>query len=1176
VRRHAKVLLAVAAAFVVFGATLATATAPVVSVKDATNVEFSTAEAEGTVNPEDKETSYHFEYATQADFSDAVSFGEGGPLAGGSGVTTVEAKATGLTPATTYHLRLVASNEDGTETAVATNTFETKGPVTAPTVTNVEAATVEYTRADIEGEVELAEEDPAFDASCRFEYVTQAQFEAEGNSFAAAEPNGQVAGCNHNPVLGTESQPVEVEANLSDLHPDTEYHLRLVATNAGGTSAVDAASTFETEAVTPPSATIDPVTTFTATTAHFSGTVNPNAPAETALLDEDAKAAFATHWHFECTPECPGLEGDLEAGDSAQEVQADASGLEPNTPYKVKLVATNAGGTGESEEEEFTTDTVGPDIGYNASGASQTKAILSGWVNPHNAPTDYHFEYGPADCSSNPCTSMPNQVASSGNEPIFVSQTITGLNADTTYHYRLVASNSAGTVDASDRTVLTEIGLPDNRAWEMVSPSGNQKEGADILAFSSRTRAAITGGAVQFSTQTAFGDEVESSPIVTDYIARRLGTPGTSGWSTHAITPYQDALSGEDSLVNVQPRYRGEFSPDLTRGVFFAKSPLTGEDPNVDFLPNLYLRTDLTTPGKGEYHLATMCPACTTPFTQDEYLENTYVFNRTPRFAGASPDFSKFFFESTIALTADAADNGQAKLYEYQVGPPSSIRLAGVLPDEACGTPPCPADSASLGLTEFSLTEVFNQSVNPVSEDGSRFVFTSPVNEVGECLSLYIDLLCDLYLRNDQGTSTTADDTTTEISTSERATPDPGGDQSILFQFATAGVDDQGNPVPQRVFFTSTEALTDDAPVSGGNILYVYTDSEDPTTDTNLQYIASDVQLVVDGSDDGAYLYYFTEECGGRGCIYVWHDDGQGPASVNLVARVSLAGNAEGALLGVYANAFNRGHTARSSPDGTKLAFLTGGLESGPDTFIGPTGYSHGGQEDTGCLGAEPGTGGCFQSYLYDATGQGGTGELSCMSCKATGIPGMAKYQAEFNSQVGGGAVPLVMHNTTFLTPDGRFVFFTTGEPLVPNDVNGKADAYEYEIETGQVRLISSGGGGSGSYFMDASADGTDAFFITRERLSSWDTDESQDIYDARIGGGFPERPAPEPGCQGDACQPAAVAPNDPTPGSSSFIGQAHPKAKAKKRHRKHRHKKRHHGRTHKSRTASSKRGGAR
>jgi hypothetical protein len=112
-----------------------------------------------------------------------------------------------------------------------------------------------------------------------------------------------------------------------------------------------------------------------------------------------------------------------------------------------------------------------------------------------------------------------------------------------------------------------------------------------------------------------------------------------------------------------------------------------------------------------------------------------------------------------------------------------------------------------------------------------------------------------------------------------------------------------------------------------------------------------------------------------------------------------------------------------------------------------------------------------------------------------------------------------------YLSGDGRYAFFTSVQPLVPQDTNGLPDAYEYDANTGQVHLISSGTGEDGSWFEDASETGSDVFFLTAQRLTGWDTDTLTDLYDARVNGGFPE-PSPAPAaCDGDACQgvPSAV-----------------------------------------------------
>jgi hypothetical protein len=85
--------------------------------------------------------------------------------------------------------------------------------------------------------------------------------------------------------------------------------------------------------------------------------------------------------------------------------------------------------------------------------------------------------------------------------------------------------------------------------------------------------------------------------------------------------------------------------------------------------------------------------------------------------------------------------------------------------------------------------------------------------------------------------------------------------------------------------------------------------------------------------------------------------------------------------------------------------------------------------------------------------------------------------------------------------------------------------------------LISAGAGNQDSDFVDASENGDDVFFTTGVSLLPQDP-ELIDIYDARVGGGFPPPQAPPAPCQGEGCQPPPSAPaDDPLPASATFVG---------------------------------------
>jgi hypothetical protein len=87
-----------------------------------------------------------------------------------------------------------------------------------------------------------------------------------------------------------------------------------------------------------------------------------------------------------------------------------------------------------------------------AAGVSPTAANLSGSVNPNGLVTTWYFQYGKSTSYGARTTA---QDAGSGKKQVAVGATLTGLSGKTTYHYRLVATNSAGTALGADRSFKT-------------------------------------------------------------------------------------------------------------------------------------------------------------------------------------------------------------------------------------------------------------------------------------------------------------------------------------------------------------------------------------------------------------------------------------------------------------------------------------------------------------------------------------------------------------------------------------------------------------------------------------------------------------------------------------------------------------------------------------------------
>lgn len=219
------------------------------------------------------------------------------------------------------------------------------------------------------------------------------------------------------------------------------------------------------------------------------------------------------------------------------------------------------------------------------------------------------------------------------------------------------------------------------------------------------------------------------------------------------------------------------------------------------------------------------------------------------------------------------------------------------------------------------------------------------------------------------------------------------------------------------------------------------------------------------------------------------------------------------------------------------------------------------------------------QIYRYDSDKE----RLHCISCIPTGAP--ATGGASLESYTFDSLDPRPFSPNGFvpnLTPDGKRVFFESTEALVSTDTDEVQDVYEWEEEGvgsctrpgGCVYLISSGQSSRDNFLYAHSTSGGDVFFTTGDALTGWDTGGAVSIYDARVGGGFPE-PAKKEDCIGEGCQQDPVSPSPslvtPTtkPVGRSGASKARrfcPKGKrkvkrggkvrcVKKKHRKHKHR---------------------
>ncbi len=404
--------------------------APTVVTGVATSITQTSATLNATVNPNGGEvTECEFEYGTTTSYGKTASCAS---LPGaGSSAVSVSASLTGLAANTTYHFRISATNAGGTSKG-ADETFTT--PPNAPTVVTGVATSITQTSATLNATVnpnggEVTE--------CEFEYGTTTSY-------------GKTASCASLPGAG--SSAVSVSASLTGLAANTTYHFRISATNAGGTS--KGADETLTTPPNAPTVVTGAATSITQTSATLNATVNPNGGEVT-----ECEFEYGTTTSYGKTASCASLPG---AGSSAVSVSASLTGLAANTTYHFRISATNAGGTSKGADETLTTLPNAPTVvTEKATSITQTSATLNATVNPNGGEvTECKFEYGTnTEYKSTPvsCASLPGK----GTKAVAVSASLAGLlTANTTYHFRISATNAGGTSKGADETLTTPPNAP--------------------------------------------------------------------------------------------------------------------------------------------------------------------------------------------------------------------------------------------------------------------------------------------------------------------------------------------------------------------------------------------------------------------------------------------------------------------------------------------------------------------------------------------------------------------------------------------------------------------------------------------------------------------------------------------------------------------------------------------
>jgi hypothetical protein len=370
-------------------------------------------------------------------------------------------------------------------------------------------------------------------------------------------------------------------------------------------------------------------------------------------------------------------------------------------------------------------------------------ATLRAQINPKGSTTRFAFQYlseaayqanEPAERFAGASEApLGGAILGGGQSPLTAVAGVVGLSPDTAYRYRVIATSHCNAEDEAEvcedsgsaqafRTFPIEaLGLPDKRAYELVSPA--QKNGGEVFPANPRiyscTEECKPGKITQrFPLQSAPGGDAvayegfsfsfgEGAATINEYVSRRT----ESGWQTVNPTPplFQGKGGGYqalDSSLDTALFYREELPP---------LSPEAPED-----YPDLYLQPSAD-------------PTALSPLLR-EAPPNRPEGELKLEYATATADFSHLLFAANDALTGptafalEAEDGGKAKFNLYESSG-EGLRLVNVQPGNVETTP-----GAVFG-SGFKLSQERDDFINldfshAISDDGSRIFWSSESGQV--------------------------------------------------------------------------------------------------------------------------------------------------------------------------------------------------------------------------------------------------------------------------------------------------------------------------------------------------------------------------------------------------------------------------------------------------------------
>jgi hypothetical protein len=835
--------------------------------------------------------------------------------------------------------------------------------------------------------------------------------------------------------------------------------------------------------------------------ATVNGTVNPHAfdlgECKFEYLPDAQYISNGETFAGAATTPCTESPEAIGKGSSPVSVHAELSGLDPEARYRFRLLAKNKYGESKGDASLF-----GPPLATTESALPilYREATLRGEVDPSGLPGEYHFEYGISESYGQ---STPTQALPPGDGKVSVEAAITGLAEGTTYHFRIVAGNEAGTAPGTDRAFETlerrsescpanvsyrtglSANLPDCRAYELITPAetngltfgaGAGGDPGDIFnSWLVVPRGPGAGERLSYFGGTLPGFEGNAS--LDGYRASRgAGEHPAEGWSSELFSPsYAQAVPDLDHLL-----FQQGVSPDQ-RYSFWDLEHSQGT-----LAQGIYLRTP------GGFELLGQGSLKTDP-------------KATSRFVSSGG--AHVIFSSKEHLEEEAAPQGTEAVYDRAAGS-SSAAVVSIKPDGSPFT--AGEDAAYLATNEAGSAVLFKvagalylhregQSTEiaegpntfaGVSEDGGRVFYAATASGASPAAIF----ACDL---------------------GEGPCAGPGAHPPTLI--ASNSIFVNVSPGGSRALFTSKDALSGAEENEAGEVaeagernLYAW-DTQTETTRFVAQLDPHDFDLQGFGGIDGMNLGRWTA------AINAGPDLGRGLSPT------------------------------RATPDGEVFVF---------QSHARLTAYDNGGHGEIYRYAPAAQAGERLLCVSCDPSGAPAAADALLQNL---GI-GRPLNRNTLVANVTDDGSKLFFESADRLLPEDANGFQDVYEWRAQGTGSCKRAG-------GCLALISSGQGDTPSYLYGMSADGHDVFFRTQEKLLGSDVAGSPSIYDAREGGGIPEPVLNEicdgDACQPQSAAPLLAVPASngsredrfEEPRARCAKGKRRVKGRCVKRHRKHHHR---------------------